>query len=79
LIIMGLCFLPACVGAADAQMPYTPEEQAACTSDAFRLCSQAIPDASRVKLCLEAAHDQLSPPCAAMFEPGRDRRLDKPQ
>jgi hypothetical protein len=30
----------------------TPEQRAACTSDAFRLCSAYIPDPSGVEACL---------------------------
>ena len=29
---------------------YTPEEEQACTGDAFRLCSSEIPDVGRAKL-----------------------------
>jgi hypothetical protein len=31
-----------------------PEQRAACTSDAFKLCSSNIPDAAKVETCLEA-------------------------
>ena len=62
-------------GAAAAQDAYTQEEQDACTADAFRLCGDAIPDIPRITACLQARQPELSPPCAKMFEPGRDRRL----
>jgi hypothetical protein len=63
---------------ASAQSSYSFEEQQACMSDAFRLCSQVIPDIPRIKKCMEDARDQLSPACAAMFVPGRNRHLDTP-
>jgi hypothetical protein len=30
----------------------TPEQRAACTSDAFRLCASYIPNATKVEACL---------------------------
>jgi hypothetical protein len=54
---------------------YTPEQEQACTSDAFRLCSSEIPDVDRVTACMVAKRSQLSPPCRAQFradpEPSR--------
>ncbi len=46
---------------------YTPEEQAACQPDAFRLCSSEIPDIDRVTACMVAKKSQLSPQCRAFF------------
>jgi hypothetical protein len=46
---------------------YTPEQEQACTSDAFRLCSAEIPDVDRVTACMVARKSQLSPPCRAQF------------
>ena len=48
---------------------YTPEQEQACTSDAFRLCSSEIPDVDRVTACMVAKKSQLSPPCRAQFRP----------
>jgi hypothetical protein len=59
---------------------YTQEEADACTPDAFRLCSAHIPKADAVEACLRASRKQLSPECAAVFEParkGRDARQQK--
>jgi hypothetical protein len=52
-----------------AGQTYTPEQEQACTGDAFRLCSSEIPDVGRVTACMVAKKDQLSPPCAAYFRP----------
>ena len=37
-----------------AGQTYTPEQEQACTGDAFRLCSSEIPDISRVTACMVA-------------------------
>ena len=47
---------------------YTQEDADACTPDAMRLCQQAIPDESRVALCLVENKRQLSPACAMVFK-----------
>jgi len=57
---------------------YSFEEQEACTTDAFRLCSDFIPDIPRITHCMESKRDQLSPRCARMFAPDRDRHLNDP-
>lgn len=46
----------------------TPEERAACTSDAFRLCSSAIPSVDRVVACLKSEKAKLSPLCRAAVQ-----------
>lgn len=48
---------------------YTPEQEQACTSDAFRLCSSEIPNVDRITACMIAKKSQLSPPCRAQFRP----------
>lgn len=47
---------------------YTQEDADACTPDAMRLCQQAIPDESRVTLCLVQNKRQLSPACSLVFQ-----------
>ena len=49
---------------------YTPEQEQACTSDAFRLCSSEIPNVDRVTACMVRNKSQLSPPCRAQFRSG---------
>jgi hypothetical protein len=46
---------------------YTQEDANACTPDAMRLCQNAIPDVSRVTLCLVQNKRQLSPACTIVF------------
>ncbi|SFJ44916.1 hypothetical protein [Bradyrhizobium sp. Gha] len=46
----------------------TAEQRAACTPDAFRLCSAYIPDPSGVEACLRQRKSDLSEGCKAVFE-----------
>jgi hypothetical protein len=50
-----------------AAYAYTPEQQQACTPDAFRLCGDAIPDVARVTACMIARKSELSPGCRVYF------------
>ena len=52
-----------------AGQSYTPQQEQACTGDAFRLCSSEIPDVGRVTACMVAKKEQLSPPCRVYFRP----------
>jgi len=52
-----------------AGQAYTPEQQQACTDDAFRLCSADIPDVDRVTTCMVRNKAQLSPGCRVHFRP----------
>lgn len=45
----------------------TQQAREACTPDAFRLCSNEIPDIPRVTACMEANKANLSPACRAVF------------
>lgn len=47
----------------------TDAQREACTPDAFRLCTSAMPDSGRVESCLRAAGPRLSPACYAVFNP----------
>ena len=50
-----------------ASRAYTPEQEQACTGDAFRVCSAEIPDVDRVTACMVRNQSQLSPGCRAFF------------
>lgn len=52
----------------------TPEQQAACKGDAFRLCDDYIPDVAAVEQCLRAHMSQLSRACRNEFGGGTRRR-----
>jgi hypothetical protein len=61
-----------CATSAFAQENHgTPEQRAACTSDAFRLCSSYIPDATKVEACLRQHKSGLSNACRSVFDQGR--------
>ena len=56
-------------GAAAAQENRgTAEQRAACTPDAFRLCSAYIPDPAGVEACLRLRKSDLSGACRAVFD-----------
>ena len=56
---------------------YTQEDASACTSDAFRLCQSAIPDAGRVANCLAENKRSLSPACSIVFNRPRGAVADR--
>jgi hypothetical protein len=71
--------LTAMLMAATGARAYTPEQQQACSGDAFRLCSQEIPDVDRVTACMARNKSQLSPQCRAQFGPApREMVADAP-
>jgi hypothetical protein len=57
---------------------YTPEQQQACTNDAFQFCSAEIPDVDRVTLCMIRNKAQLSPGCRVYFKSGPDEAAATP-
>jgi hypothetical protein len=63
LAVLSISTLPA------VAQSYTPEQQQACTGDAFRLCGSDIPDVDRVTACMSRKKSQLSPGCLAHFRP----------
>ena len=50
----------------------TPEQRAACTPDAFRLCSSYIPDPGSVEQCLRQNKSNLSEACRSVFDAGAE-------
>jgi hypothetical protein len=62
-------------GAAHA---YTPDQQQACTGDAFRLCGSEIPNVDRITGCMIRNRSLLSPGCRVFFrshEPSASRTV----
>jgi hypothetical protein len=55
------------LGAVSLATAQTPDEQAACTDDAFRVCSDAIPDRDRVAQCLIVNKDAISQACRTVI------------
>jgi hypothetical protein len=54
---------------ATAGLAYTPEQQQACSGDAFQFCGAEIPDVDRVTVCMIRNKSRLSPGCRAFFRP----------
>jgi hypothetical protein len=54
---------------ATAGHAYTPEQQQACSGDAFQFCGPEIPDVDRVTACMIRNKSRLSPGCRAHFRP----------
>jgi hypothetical protein len=50
-----------------AAFAQSSEEQQACMSDAFRVCSATIPDRARTTACMIQNKSQLSAPCQAVM------------
>jgi hypothetical protein len=61
-----------------AAKAYTPEQQQACSGDAFRLCGPDIPDIDRVTACMVRNKAQLSPECRAHFRPEPEEAAVRP-
>lgn len=59
-----------------ASEAYTPEQQQACSDDAFRLCGPEIPDVDRVTACMVRRKEQLSPGCRVFFKPDPEPEAD---
>ena len=56
------------------QYHITAAEQAACFSDASRLCSDAYPDEEKLLSCMTRNQSSLSSGCAFVFKAGLKRR-----
>lgn len=41
-----------------------------CYDDVQKLCNDAIPDEDKIKACMQAKHDSLSPGCAKIYDQG---------
>ena len=50
------------------------EQQMACTPDVWRLCSDRIPDVSRIVACLRDNTPRLSSGCRAVFESSAEQQ-----
>ena len=50
-----------------ASHAYTAEQQRLCTGDAFKFCSEAIPNISAVQACMQQHRSQLSEGCRSVM------------
>jgi hypothetical protein len=55
----------------------TQAQREACTPDAFKLCSAAMPDERRVESCLRDAGPRLSRACYDVFYPPENAESDQ--
>nr|WP_246229815.1 hypothetical protein [Bradyrhizobium cytisi] len=65
---MSLCLLLATAWSAPSFSQGTPEQRAACTPDAFRLCSAFIPNADDIAICLRERSSELSDACRQVIQ-----------
>jgi hypothetical protein len=66
----GLLGFALMVVATPAAAQGTPEQRAACEQDAYRFCSQYIPDENRTASCLRRYRVSLSPACRRLMSGG---------
>jgi hypothetical protein len=64
--LLGISLLGAS-GASAQDYRGTTDQQSACMSDVFRLCSGDIPDVGRIVACLKRERPHLSEGCRAVF------------
>jgi hypothetical protein len=57
------------LGAGTVALAATPEEEQACTNDAFQFCQNFIPDRNRVFSCLVDNRRQISAACHTVMAP----------
>jgi hypothetical protein len=68
-IILGsILLLAAAFNAGPVSAQETAEQRSACMGDAFRFCSQDIPNVSRIEACLLQNRERLRPACQAQFD-----------
>jgi len=67
-ILVGAAILAGQVGASAPGLAQgTPQQRAACTDDALRLCAAEVPNVSRITSCMKANFSRLSAGCKAVF------------
>jgi len=71
-VLTGLAMAVLTPSPADAQG--TPEQRAACSDDAQRVCGQYIPDVDRVTACMKRNRRHLSAACRRVMDGGGRRR-----
>jgi hypothetical protein len=67
-MLLILCSAAVPLSANEVAQQYAPQDVAACTPDAWRVCGHAIPDGDRVRQCLFDNQPNLSTPCWNVIE-----------
>ena len=71
-ILLVLCSTAVPLAAAsESAQQHAPQDVAACTPDAWRVCFHAFPDGDKVRACLFDNQPSLSEPCWNVIERGR--------
>jgi hypothetical protein len=70
----GLALLFAMVSPSSSFSQGTLEQRLACTPDVLRLCSEFIPDADQITICLRETSAELSDACRTVFEAAMNQR-----
>jgi hypothetical protein len=68
--VAALTLLAAAASSASAQASDAAER---CTPDVMRLCSEFVPDADRIVVCLKDKRRQLTPSCLSALGGGKSR------
>jgi hypothetical protein len=76
-IALLLCAAATPLAASESAQQYAPQDVAACTPDAWRVCGHAIPDGDRVRQCLVDNQPNLSTPCWNVIERARVAALER--
>jgi hypothetical protein len=61
--------------ASPASAQGTAPQRSACMGDAFRFCSEDIPNVARIEACLLQNRERLHPACQAQFDGSGNSRL----
>ncbi len=75
-ILFGLALVVVFLGAQTSTpaAAYTPDQQAACESDAMRLCGQYVPDIRSITACMRRNCRFASARCRAVMHCSKRRR-----
>lgn len=81
-IVRSICWLALLAGISlfhfdGASAQGSDAEREACQGDAVRLCSEFIPDVTKITACMKKNSAQLSPPCRLVMAGGSSHRHHK--
>ena len=75
-MLFALCSVAVPLSANESAQQHNPQDVAACTPDAWRVCGHAIPDGDRVRQCLIDNQSSLGSACWNVIE--RHRLASRP-
>jgi hypothetical protein len=74
-IVMGSILMLLAINAGPALAQGTAQQRSSCMGDAFRFCSEDIPNVARTEACLLQNRERLQPACQAEFGDSSNSRL----